>query len=188
MTLFTNLSNKSFLCFQELKSCALSLKKEGNDLYASDQSEEAVLKYTEAMDKCPLCFEGERAIFAANRAAARVRLVRTGATAFFMALLPPFFPTCIYFPSAVSLYFYFYFFYICIMSLFPFRTKRVSIFQLKFRFSCFNCKVLPQVIEQSLFLFNAVQFPSSANFICLLFSLICFRASWTMPLRTVTWR
>jgi len=52
------------------------LKKEGNTLFSSGQGEEAAVKYTEALDLCPLEFADDRAIYFANRAAARTMTVR----------------------------------------------------------------------------------------------------------------
>ncbi len=72
---FTIFLNCFFFFSQHLKSEAAALKKEGNELYGSDRSEEAIDKYTEALEKCPLSFQEERAVFAANRAAAKFRLV-----------------------------------------------------------------------------------------------------------------
>ncbi len=60
---------------QHLKSKALGLKKEGNELYASDSCEEAVAKYKEALDTCPLAFKDDRAVLFSNMAAAKMRLV-----------------------------------------------------------------------------------------------------------------
>ncbi len=57
-----------------MRTLAQQIKKAGNELYLKRESVEAVEKYTEALDTCPLCFKDDRAVFFANRAAARVTL------------------------------------------------------------------------------------------------------------------
>jgi len=56
---------------QEFKEKAENLKKMGNECYGSENYEEAIEKFTEALNICPLCFSNERAIYLANRAAAK---------------------------------------------------------------------------------------------------------------------
>ena len=53
----------------------MQLKKEGNELYKEKENDAAVKKYSEALDKCPLTFVDDRAVFFANRAAAKVAMV-----------------------------------------------------------------------------------------------------------------
>ena len=60
---------------QERRQDAISMKKSANELYVSSQHKEAIAIYTEALDLCPLCFEEDRAILLANRAAAKIKLV-----------------------------------------------------------------------------------------------------------------
>jgi len=59
---------------QERRQDALNMKKSANDLYVSSQHKEAIAKYTEALDLCPLCFSEDRAILLSNRAAAKIKL------------------------------------------------------------------------------------------------------------------
>merc|ERR1712038_658674 len=59
---------------QERRQDALNIKKSANDLYVSSQHREAIAKYTEALDLCPLCFPEDRAILLSNRAAAKIKL------------------------------------------------------------------------------------------------------------------
>ena len=63
------------ILFQERRQDALNMKKSANDLYVSSQHKEAIAKYTEALDLCPLCFTEDRAILLSNRAAAKLKLV-----------------------------------------------------------------------------------------------------------------
>ena len=44
----------------ELKSQAVALKKAGNELYLSGANTEAIDKYNEALDTCPLDFKEDR--------------------------------------------------------------------------------------------------------------------------------
>ena len=66
---------------QKLKDAALKLKAEGNEFYLKDRNDDATRKYSEALEMCPLCFKKERAVFFANRAAAKCKMVsRKGKT------------------------------------------------------------------------------------------------------------
>ena len=60
---------------QKLKDAALKLKAEGNEFYLKDRNDDATRKYSEALEMCPLCFKKERAVFFANRAAAKCKMV-----------------------------------------------------------------------------------------------------------------
>ena len=60
---------------QKLKDSALKLKAEGNEFYLKDRNDDATRKYSEALEMCPLCFKKERAVFFANRAAAKCKMV-----------------------------------------------------------------------------------------------------------------
>ena len=60
---------------QKLKDAALKLKAEGNEFYLKDRNDDANRKYSEALEMCPLCFKKERAVFFANRAAAKCKMV-----------------------------------------------------------------------------------------------------------------
>ena len=60
---------------QQLRKEAEVLKKEGNALYVEKDNESAIQKYTEALEVCPLTFKDDRAVFLANRAAAKVNQV-----------------------------------------------------------------------------------------------------------------
>ena len=51
------------------------LKKDGNQLYLTGSNEEAVEKYSLALDVCPLVFKDDRAVLLSNRAAAKIKLV-----------------------------------------------------------------------------------------------------------------
>lgn len=59
---------------QKLKDAALKLKAEGNEFYLKDRNDDATRKYSEALEMCPLCFKKERAVFFANRAAAKCKM------------------------------------------------------------------------------------------------------------------
>jgi hypothetical protein len=65
----------SLFRFQSLRQQSLSLKAEGNEFYLKDRNDEANRKYSEALELCPLVFESERAVFFANRAAAKCKMV-----------------------------------------------------------------------------------------------------------------
>lgn len=54
---------------------ALSLKNEGNIKFKNQEHEEASKIYTDALRTCPLIFPNYRAIFFANRAAAKSNIV-----------------------------------------------------------------------------------------------------------------
>lgn len=54
---------------------ALSLKNEGNVKFKNQEHEEASKIYTDALRTCPLTFPNYRAIFFANRAAAKTNIV-----------------------------------------------------------------------------------------------------------------
>ena len=54
---------------------SLELKTSANQRYVSNEFEEAVSIYSEALDKCPLKFKEDRAIFYSNRAAAKLKMV-----------------------------------------------------------------------------------------------------------------
>ena len=58
----------------ELKSQAVALKKSGNELYLSGANTEAIDKYNEALDTCPLDFKEDRAMLLSNKAAALIKL------------------------------------------------------------------------------------------------------------------
>ena len=60
---------------QKLRDDALKLKAEGNEFYLKDENDHATRKYSEALAMCPLCFKKERAVFFANRAAAKCKMV-----------------------------------------------------------------------------------------------------------------
>ena len=64
---------------QRLRDTALKLKAEGNEFYLKDRNDEANKKYSEALEMCPLCFKTERAVFFANRAAAKCKMVSESA-------------------------------------------------------------------------------------------------------------
>eukprot|EP00095_Tigriopus_kingsejongensis_P001839 maker-scaffold10_size831480-snap-gene-7.20 protein:Tk01839 transcript:maker-scaffold10_size831480-snap-gene-7.20-mRNA-1 annotation:"tetratricopeptide repeat protein 1" len=59
---------------EENQNQALELKKSGNEFFLAGANEEAVEKYSEALDLCPLCFSEDRAVLYGNRAAARMRM------------------------------------------------------------------------------------------------------------------
>merc|ERR1719414_831094 len=59
---------------QEHREKAMGLKKLGNDLYLNKKYEEAIAKFNEALNICPLCFSEDQAIFYSNRAAAKSSL------------------------------------------------------------------------------------------------------------------
>ena len=54
---------------------SLELKTSANQRYVSNEFEEAVSIYSEALDKCPFKFKEDRAIFYSNRAAAKLKMV-----------------------------------------------------------------------------------------------------------------
>lgn len=54
---------------------ALRLKNEGNDKFKNQEHEEASKIYTDALRTCPIMFPNYRAIFFANRAAAKSNIV-----------------------------------------------------------------------------------------------------------------
>ena len=54
---------------------SLDLKTSANQRYVSNEFEEAVSIYSEALDKCPFKFKEDRAIFYSNRAAAKLKMV-----------------------------------------------------------------------------------------------------------------
>merc|ERR1712029_446460 len=58
----------------EFKSQAVELKKAGNELYLSGANTEAIEKYNEALDTCPLDFKEDRAMLLSNKAAALIKL------------------------------------------------------------------------------------------------------------------
>ena len=64
---------------QRLRDAALKLKAEGNEFYLKDRNDDATRKYSEALEMCPLCFKTERAVFFANRAAAKCKMVSESA-------------------------------------------------------------------------------------------------------------
>lgn len=61
---------------EELRTKAADLKKRGNDEFKSGAYLESIQSYTEALRSCPLSRSEERAVFYANRAAAKVQLER----------------------------------------------------------------------------------------------------------------
>ena len=54
---------------------ALDLKTDANNLYVSNEFQEAVDVYTKALDKCPLKFNQDRSVLFSNRAAAKLKMV-----------------------------------------------------------------------------------------------------------------
>ena len=58
----------------EFKSQAVELKKAGNELYLSGANTEAIEKYNEALDTCPLDFKEDRSMLLSNKAAALIKL------------------------------------------------------------------------------------------------------------------
>ena len=58
----------------ELKSKSVELKKEGNALYLSGDNNEAISKYDEALDTCPLVYKEDRAMLLGNKAAALIKM------------------------------------------------------------------------------------------------------------------
>ena len=58
---------------QQRREDAKYMKESANKLYANSQHEEAIKGYTEALDRCPLCFKEDRAKFFSNRAQAKFR-------------------------------------------------------------------------------------------------------------------
>uniref|UniRef100_A0A0V0G5W1 Putative tetratricopeptide repeat protein n=1 Tax=Triatoma dimidiata TaxID=72491 RepID=A0A0V0G5W1_TRIDM len=57
-----------------LKSEAAEMKKAGNDQYKNSQFREAVITYSLALRTCPLCYNKDRAVLYANRAAAKISI------------------------------------------------------------------------------------------------------------------
>jgi len=53
---------------------ALDLKTDANNLYVSNEFQEAVDVYTKALDKCPLKFNQDRSVLFSNRAAAKLKM------------------------------------------------------------------------------------------------------------------
>ncbi|XP_011296729.1 tetratricopeptide repeat protein 1 [Fopius arisanus] len=58
---------------EKLKAEAEELKNEGNSHFKSSEYREAMRKYTQALQTCPLKFEKDRAILYANRGAAKAK-------------------------------------------------------------------------------------------------------------------
>ncbi|XP_063989541.1 tetratricopeptide repeat protein 1 [Diachasmimorpha longicaudata] len=58
---------------EKLKTEAEELKNEGNSLFKSSEFREAMVKYTQALQTCPLAYTTDRAILFANRGAARAK-------------------------------------------------------------------------------------------------------------------
>ncbi|XP_011864928.1 PREDICTED: tetratricopeptide repeat protein 1 [Vollenhovia emeryi] len=58
---------------EALKCQAESLKQVGNDLFKSGEYVQAISRYTQGLQTCPLAFSNERSILYANRAAARAK-------------------------------------------------------------------------------------------------------------------
>lgn len=58
--------------FQTLKAEAEKYKDKGNDLFKSEEYQEAISMYTEGLRTCPLAYSKERSILYANRAAAKL--------------------------------------------------------------------------------------------------------------------
>ena len=61
---------------ESLRSEAGNIKKVGNDLYQRGENQEAEEEYTKALEVCPLCFKEDRAVMFANRAAAKIKMVK----------------------------------------------------------------------------------------------------------------
>lgn len=58
--------------FQILKAEAEKYKDKGNDLFKSEEYQEAISMYTQGLRTCPLAYSKERSILYANRAAAKL--------------------------------------------------------------------------------------------------------------------
>ncbi|XP_008545805.1 tetratricopeptide repeat protein 1 [Microplitis demolitor] len=58
---------------ENLKAEAEALKNEGNNLFKSSNYNDAMVKYTQALQTCPLAYPEDRAILYANRAAAKAK-------------------------------------------------------------------------------------------------------------------
>ena len=58
----------------ELKNQAVALKKTGNELYLAGDNTEAIDKYDQALNTCPLVFKEDRAMLLSNKAAALLKL------------------------------------------------------------------------------------------------------------------
>lgn len=58
--------------FQILKAEAVKYKDKGNDLFKSEEYQEAISVYTQGLRTCPLAYSKERSILYANRAAAKL--------------------------------------------------------------------------------------------------------------------
>jgi len=58
---------------QDRRSRGMALKKEGNDFYLAGENAQAITKYEEALELCPLIYDEDRAVFYANLAAAHVK-------------------------------------------------------------------------------------------------------------------
>ncbi|CAL1298990.1 unnamed protein product [Larinioides sclopetarius] len=73
---------------EALKDEAITLKNKGNDCFKSAEYKEAVNFYTEALNICPLKYQNDRSILYANRAAARISLVKKtyGGITFYLAI------------------------------------------------------------------------------------------------------
>lgn len=56
-----------------MKCEAENLKQAGNDLFKNGEYVEAISKYTQALQTCPLAYGKERSILYANRAAAKAK-------------------------------------------------------------------------------------------------------------------
>ncbi|XP_015121044.1 tetratricopeptide repeat protein 1 [Diachasma alloeum] len=58
---------------EKLRADAEELKNEGNSFFKSSEFREAMVKYTQALQTCPLAYPKDRAILFANRGAARAK-------------------------------------------------------------------------------------------------------------------
>lgn len=54
---------------QEKKDLIDKFKTQGNDCYKSKEFEKSIVKYTEALEVCPISFNSERSVLYGNRAA-----------------------------------------------------------------------------------------------------------------------
>lgn len=52
----------------------MELKKSGNELYLAGENLEAIKKYDQALETCPLLYKEDRAILLANKAAASIKM------------------------------------------------------------------------------------------------------------------
>jgi tetratricopeptide (TPR) repeat protein len=58
---------------QERREDAKGMRESANKLYLNSQYEEAIQGYTQALDRCPLCFKEDRAKCFSNRAQAKFK-------------------------------------------------------------------------------------------------------------------